>query len=160
VTNSLLSFQRLTLSSQLRVTGRSRSLSSARCVVPRPFFACIRAVKEGKQLGTVGPGASHVHDPTATPAPASQRPQSTLLCFYYLIRARGIGKHALVYITNLGTKIYGDKVCHVSRQLDPSTPPRPESRCQDLWRWDVLSRRHGLWRRAKDLNLGFVPTGV
>jgi hypothetical protein len=160
VTNNLLSFRRLTLSSQLRVTGRSRSLSSARRVVPRPFFACKRAVKEGKQLGTVGPGASHVHDPTATPAPASQRPQSTLLCFYDLIWARGIGKHALVYITDLGTKIYDAEVCHMSSQLDPSTPPRLESRCQDLWRWDILSRRHGSWRRTKGLNLGFVPTVV
>jgi hypothetical protein len=70
----LLSFQRLTLSSQLRVTGRSRSLSSARRVVLRPIFACIRAAREGEQLGTAGPGASHVHDHCSTGTSESATP--------------------------------------------------------------------------------------
>jgi hypothetical protein len=89
---------------------------------------------------------------TAAPAPASQRPQSALLWVYAPIRARGIGKHTLTYITDLGAKIYGAEVCHVSRQLNPSTPV--------LWRRDVLPRRHDSWRRAKGPNLGIVPAGI
>jgi hypothetical protein len=58
------------------------------------------------------------------------------------------------------SKIYGAEVCHVSRQLDPSMPPGLAPRRQDLWRRDVLPRRHGSWRRAKGPNLGIVLAGV
>jgi hypothetical protein len=42
------------------------------------------------------------------------------------------------YIADLGVRIYGAEVCHMSRQLDPSKPLRPAS-----WRQDMLPRRHG-----------------
>jgi hypothetical protein len=63
--------------------------------------------------------------------------------------------YASLYPDDLDAKIYGAEVCHVSRQLDPYTPPEVASQ-----RRDVLPRRHGLYRRAKGLNLTIVPTRV